>query len=133
MSPALTPDPSRGQVVITRFECPSLYAMAVIVLQHHRIKRQVARLADGYLGVAMLRSWRSRTILSVSLWRDLESVYTMGRVPRHINGSRLPARLGVRTCSALFCYGGDWRQVMFGAGQAKPSPLEVPLNGGPER
>jgi hypothetical protein len=107
--------------------------MVVIALEHRRIKRQVTRLADGYLGAAMLRNWRTRTVLSVSLWRDLDSVYSMGNVPRHINGARLPARLGVRTRAGVFCYAGDWRQVMFGADQAKPSPLEFPTDRPPER
>lgn len=133
MSPAPTLDPGRGQAMITRFECPSLRAMVIIVFVHGRIKRQVSRLAEGYLGAAMLRDWRTRTVLSVSLWSDLDSVYSMGNVPRHVSGSRLPARLGVRTRAGVFSYAGDWRQVMFGAGEAKPSPLEVPTRGKHER
>lgn len=110
--------------MITRFECPSLPAMLVLLLLHRRIKRQVARVADGYLGATTVRDWRARTLLSISLWRDLESVYSMGGVPRHVLGSRVPARLGIRTRAGAFCYAGDWRQVMFGTGHPKPSPLE---------
>jgi hypothetical protein len=117
-------DPTRGQVMVTRFECPNLFAMLVIVFLHGRIKRQVAQLATGYLGAVMLRDWRRRTVLSVSLWRDLDSVYSMGSVPRHIYASRVPARFGIRTRAGAFCYAGDWQQVMFGAGRAQPSPLE---------
>lgn len=119
--------------MITRFECPSLAVMVIVVLLHRRIKRQVARLADGYLGAVMLREWRTRTVLSISLWRDLESVYSMGNVPRHIIGSRVPARLGIRTRAGAFCYAGDWRQVMFGAGHPKPSPLESTASDRSER
>jgi hypothetical protein len=126
MSPTFNLDPTKGQVMITRFECPSLFAMVVILLLHRRIKRQVAQLAQGYLGGVTLRDWRARTVLSISLWRDIDSVYSMGDVPRHIHGSRVPARLDVRTRAGVFCYAGDWRQVMFGAGKPKPSPLEVP-------
>lgn len=133
MSPTFNLDPTRGQVMITRFECPNLSAMLVIMLLHNRIKRQVAQLAEGYIGAVMLRDWRTRTVLSVSLWRDLDSVYSMGRVPRHIHGSRVPARLGIRTRAGVFCYAGDWRQVMFGAGQPKPSPLEPTTSGQSER
>jgi hypothetical protein len=110
--------------MITRFECPSLPAMLVVVLLHQWIKRQVARRACGYLGATMLRDWRTRTVLSVSLWRDLDSVYSMGDLPRHIQASRLPARLGIHTRAGAFSYTGDWRQVMFNAGQPNPSPLE---------
>jgi hypothetical protein len=119
--------------MITRFECPSLSTMLVIVLLHRWIKRQVTRLADGYLGAVMLRDWRNRTVLSISLWRDIDSVYSMGKVPRHIHGSRLPARLGIRTRAGVFCYAGDWRQVMFGVGRPKSSPLESPTNDSAER
>src|SRR5262249_54959441 len=70
LSPAFTLDRSGGQVMITRFECPGLPAMVIIVLLHRWIKRQVARRADGYLGAAMVRDWRTRTVLSMSLWRD---------------------------------------------------------------
>ena len=126
MTPAFDLDPARGQVMITRFECPNLWTMLLIVLLHRRIKREVARLADGYLGATMLRDWRARTVLSMSLWRDIESVYSMGEVPRHVHASRLPPRFGIRTRAGVFCYAGDWRQVMFGAGRPKPSPLEPP-------
>lgn len=110
--------------MITRFECPSLPVMLVLMLLHRRIRRQVDRSAEGYLGAATVRDWRTRTLLSISLWRDLDSVYSMGSVPRHVLASRVPARLGIRTCAGAFCYAGDWRQVMFGVGRPKPSPLE---------
>jgi len=110
--------------MVTRFECPNLFAMFVVVFMHGRVKRQVARLASGYLGAVMLRDWRRRTVLSVSLWRDLESVYSMGDVPRHIHAARVPARFGIQTRAGAFCYAGDWQRVMFGAGQPKASPLE---------
>lgn len=111
--------------MITRFECPSILVMLIVVLLHQHIKRQVARRAEGYLGAMMSRSWRTRTVLSISLWRDIESVYSMGNVPRHIHASRLPARLGINTRAGVFCYAGDWRQVMFNAGHPKPSPLDA--------
>jgi len=120
----VTPDPDKGQVMITRFECPHWRAMLTILFLHRRIKRQVAQRATGYLGATTLRSWRTRTVLSVSLWRDLDSVYSMGEVPRHIHAARLPHRLGINTRAGVFCYAGDWRQVMFGADEPKPSPLE---------
>ena len=109
--------------MITRFECPNLPVMLLLLLLHGRIKRQVARRADGYLGAVMLREWRARTVFSVSLWRDLDSVYAMGEVPRHVHASRLPARLRIRTRAGVFSYTGDWRRVMFDAGGASRSPL----------
>jgi len=133
VNPTFDFDPTRGQVMITRFECPNLSAMAIIVVLHTWIKRQVAQLAEGYLGAVMLRDWRSRTVLSISVWRDLDSVYSMGNVSRHIRASRFPHRLGVTTRAGAFCYAGDWRQVMFGAGQPKASPLEFPIGNRSER
>lgn len=119
--------------MITRFECPNLSTMLIVVVAHTWIKRQVRQRAEGYLGAVMLRDWRSRTVLSISLWRDLDSVYSMGSVPRHVEASRLPHRLGVTTKAAAFCYAGDWRQVMFGAGQPKASPLEFSSGNRSER
>jgi hypothetical protein len=129
VNPAFDLDPTGGQVMVTRFECPSLLVMSLVVLLHGRVKRQVARRAEGYLGAVMLRDWRSRTVLSVSLWRDIDSVYAMGEVPRHVHAARLPPRLGIRTRAGVFCYAGDWRRVMFGAGQPNPSPLTPPAGG----
>ena len=129
MNPVFDLDPTGGQVMITRFECPNLPVMMLVMLLHGRIKRQVARRAEGFIGAMMLREWRARTVLSVSLWRDIDSVYAMGEVPRHVHASRLPARLGIRTRAGVFCYAGDWRRVMFGAGQPNPSPLKPPAGG----
>jgi hypothetical protein len=129
VNPVFDLDPSGGQVMITRFECPNLPVMMLVMLLHGRIKRQVARRAEGFIGAVMLREWRARTVLSVSLWRDIDSVYAMGEVPRHVHASRLPARLGIRTRAGVFCYAGDWRRVMFGAGQPNPSPLTPPAGG----
>jgi len=109
--------------MITRFECPNLTSMLIIVVLHTWIKRDVNRLAEGFLGAVMVRDWRTRTVLSISLWQQIENVYSMGGVDRHIEAARLPARLGVATRCGVFCYVGDWRQVMFGAGISKPSPL----------
>jgi hypothetical protein len=144
VNPVFDLDPTGGQVMITRFECPNLPVMMLVMLLHGRIKRQVARRAEGFIGAVMLREWRARTVLSVSLWRDIDSartvlsvslwrdidsVYAMGEVPRHVHASRLPARLGIRTRAGVFCYAGDWRRVMFGAGQPNPSPLTPPAGG----
>jgi hypothetical protein len=125
VSPSFTLDPSRGQVMVTRFECPNLAAMVVVMLLHQRVKWQVARRAQGFLGAAMLTDRRTRTVLSVSLWLDIDSVYSMGSVPVHIHATRVPSRLGIQTRAGVFCYAGDWRQVMFGAGEPKPSPLDL--------
>lgn len=110
--------------MITRFECPGLVAMLAVVLLHRVIERQVARRATGYIGAALVRSWRTRTVLSITLWRDLDSVYSMGEIPRHIHASRLPARMNITTRAGVFPYAGDWRHVMFDAGVPKSSPLE---------
>ncbi len=108
--------------MVTRFQCRTLLNMLVVLLLHVRVKRDVRRIAHGYLGITLLRDWRHRTILSISLWENLPSVYSMGEVPRHVFASRVPGQLGIRTSCGVFCYAGDWRQVMFGGGPAE-SPL----------
>ena len=122
-TPRLTPDPAGGQVMITRFECPNVLAMLVVLVLHVRIQRDVRKFATGFIAVVSHHSWRTRTLLSISLWRDLDSVYSMGEVKRHIQASRIPRRLGVVTRCGVFCYTGDWRHVMFGVPASSASPL----------
>lgn len=124
MDPLIVPDPDRGQVVITRFECESARGLLRLLLLHKRIKRDVRRQASGFVGVRTLVFWRSRTMLSVSVWKDLESIYSMGQVARHIQAAKRTSRLRVTTASGIFCYAGDWRRVMFRVGQPKDSPLQ---------
>jgi len=113
----------RGQVVITRFECPSRLKLLIILATHFRVKREVRRVAEGYLGGTTLIQWKERTLLSISLWRHLDSIYDMGKSNRHIVASRMPARLGVSTACGIYAYSGDWRQLMFGTSVAANEPL----------
>jgi heme-degrading monooxygenase HmoA len=120
---ALELDPGGGQVVVTRFECTALVGMLMIIALHLRVKRDVRRHAPGFIGIRLLIDWRRRTILSISLWQDLASVYAMGNVRRHVEASRLPAVLGATTTCGVFCFVGDWRRVMFGSVVDAQSPL----------
>lgn len=115
---------ARGQVVLTRFECPGLLSLLLILALHHKVKSEVRRVADGYLGHTTLVQWRSRTLLSFSLWDRLDSVYAMGESQRHIAASRIPARLRATTSCGIYAYSGEWKQVMFGTpASAAPEPL----------
>jgi hypothetical protein len=97
--------------------------MFVLLLVHRRIKRQVADRAQGYLGAATVRDWRHRVLLSISLWENLDSVYSMGSVPRHVEAARLPSRIGVTTKAGAFSYAGDWRRLMYDVPAPDNSPL----------
>jgi hypothetical protein len=110
--------------MITRFDCHGLRNMAIVLLLHLRIKRDAYRQAEGLVAVLMHRDWRRRVVYSVTLWHDLDSVYSMGGVPRHVRAARLPHRLGITTRCGAFSYVGDWRRVMFGADAPAASPLE---------
>jgi hypothetical protein len=110
-------------VVVTRFECPNLTVLVALILLHWRIKRAVHRDGQGLIGSRMVIEWRRRTMLSVSLWPDLVSVYSMGDVSRHVEGARVPGRLGVRTTCGIYCFAGDWRRVMFRSEVTPQSPL----------
>jgi hypothetical protein len=121
--PVIELDPTGGEVVVTRFECGSLVNLLVLLVLHLRLKRDVRRRASGFLGARPVVDWRRRTLLSVSLWTDLDSIYSMGDVPRHVSVVRIPSRLGVRTTCGVFCFGGDWRRVMFGGQAVARSPL----------
>jgi hypothetical protein len=127
VEPRFEVDPDGGQVVVTRFECPHLLSVILLLFLHRRVKRGVRRHARGYVGVKLLVDWRRKVVLSVSVWKDIESVYSMGRVDRHITATRIPARIGVRTASGIYCYVGDWRRVMFRSEVYGGSPLQ-PVN-----
>lgn len=116
-------EPGGGQVVVTRFECPSLGTLLLLLALHVRVKRAVRRHADGFIAVRTVVDWRRRSLLSISLWEDLESVYSMGGVNRHILAARVPDRLGIATASGIYCFVGDWRRVMFHSRIAARSPL----------
>jgi hypothetical protein len=124
IAPLLDTDPARGTVVVTRFECRSLLSMVAMRILHVRLKLDVRRRASGFIGIKVLANWRQRTLLSISLWRDLDSVYSMGDVPRHISAVRAARALTTGTACGVFCFVGDWRQVMFRTSTSTESPLQ---------
>jgi len=123
VAPLFELQPEGGQVVVTRFECRSWLQLLWLIALHVRVKRAVRRQAKGLVASRALIDWRRRNLLSVSLWNDLDSVYSMGDVPSHIAAARIPPRVGVRTSCGVFCFAGDWRRVMFRTENAARSPL----------
>jgi hypothetical protein len=123
LKPLLELQTGGGAVVITRFECPNLPVLAYLLVLHWRVKRDVRRHTRGFVGVRKLVDVRQRVLLSISLWEDVESIYWMGAVPRHIVATRLPGRLGVNTCSGVYPFAGDWRRVLFRSDRPPRSPL----------
>ena len=122
-------DPTaRDVVVVTRFECGTFVCLVTLALLHPWIRHQVEVNATGILGACRRILWRERTLLSVSLWRDVESIYSMGSCQRHISAARLPARLGIETSCAIFNLSGDWKRIMFNSPARTRSPLR-PLKG----
>lgn len=112
-----------GHLVVTRFDCPSLAVLLVLRCVHIRVKREVRRKIPGFTGVTTSVHWRARTMYSISMWRDLDEIYGMGEVTRHIQAARLPVKLGAETSAGVFTYVGDWRRVLFRTKQAGPSPI----------
>ncbi|MFI7080550.1 hypothetical protein ACIBO1_24925 [Micromonospora sp. NPDC049903] len=94
-----------------------------LVALHGHIKRDVRRLAPGLVSSHGTVLWRQRTLLSISVWRDLDSVYGIGSVQRHTYATRVPIRLGVATSSGVFTFTGDSRRVLFGSQVPPRSPL----------
>jgi hypothetical protein len=111
--PVLEADQNGGQVIVTRFECPSIPSMLAVRLLHSRLRLDVRREATGFLGVKMLLDWRHRTVVSISLWQNIESVYTIGNVGRHVFAVRAARRLRARTSCELYCSVGECKRVMF--------------------
>ncbi len=123
IEPVLELTPEGGQVVVTRFECGNLPALIAVRLLHARMKRHVRRGASGFLGVRTIVYWRDRTMVTVSLWQSLESIYSLGNVSQHVSATKVPAYLGVETTCGIFYLVGDWRRVMFGGSAVTRSPL----------
>lgn len=111
------------QVVVTRFECRTRLRVLIVLALHWRVKRAVRVRVSGWLGSATVTDWRSRTVLSISLWHDLRSVYGMGDIPVHVQAARVPRRLGIATVSGIYSYSGDWRRLMFGTPADDHEPL----------
>jgi hypothetical protein len=109
--------------MVTRFECDTIINLVAMLLLHLRVKRHVHRLGDGLIGSRVIVDWRRRVMLSVSLWPNIESVYSMGNVPRHVEAARVPGHLGIRTTCGVFCFAGDWRRVMFGSPVESHTPF----------
>ena len=123
-------DDSRGQVVVTRFDCRTIPNVLRILALHRRVKPEVRRKADGYLGGKTVVAWRRRSVLSISMWRDLPSMYQMGKVDRHILAARVPARLGVTTSCGVYTYSGEWKHLMFRTPDTgAPEPLHASVAG----
>lgn len=121
-------DQTGGCVVITRFECRTLPRLLYLVLRHSATKRAVRRSAKGYVGSRAIVDWRQRTLMSVSLWRSVASIFSMGEVQEHVVAARLPRRLGIATTCGIYTFAGDWRTVMFGTVTEAHSPLELIRN-----
>lgn len=110
--------------MITRFEFTRLPDMLLFISLHRRVNKSAERMCDGLLGVSTLKYWQTLTVLSISVWRNLDSVYQMGDVPLHITASRWPAQRGTVTRCGVYPYSGDWKWVMFKAGTKGKSPTE---------
>lgn len=109
--------------MVTRFSCRHRAALVILHVLHWRVKREVRRKADGFLGVTTMTDWRRGELRSISLWRRVEDIYQMGEVSSHIMAARVPGQLEVSTQSGVFSYVGDWRRVLFGSRDIDGSPL----------
>jgi hypothetical protein len=114
-------DVTGGHVVVTRFACPSLLVVLHLLGLHVLLARKVRQQAPAVIAVRAHVDWRRRQLLSISLWRSIDDIYTMGNVSAHVQAARLPGRLGVQTSCGVFTYVGDWQRVMFGAVDSKKS------------
>lgn len=123
MAPIIEPDIAESQVVVTRFDCPNYRSLLAVLALHTRLKIEVRRHATGFLGIKRHVDLRRRTVLSISLWRDLDSIYSMGQVRGHVEATRIPRGLGIATSCGVFCFVGDWRRVLFGGSGRRASPL----------
>jgi hypothetical protein len=116
-------EPSKGVVVVTRFDCGTLWRLILMRVVHVVLGRRIRRGLDGLLFTSTITDVGSRRVISVSAFGTLDDLYQMGSVADHIKGAHLVARLKLRTSGGIFPYGGDWRHILFGAPGQSPSPL----------
>jgi hypothetical protein len=57
-----------GLLVVTRFECHSLWKLLIISIAHRRMRNEAERHARGYLGSTRIVRLRERTLFNISLW-----------------------------------------------------------------
>lgn len=113
----------RDTVVVTRFQCGSLAKLLVVALLHPWIRHEIQLETTGLVASSRRILWRQRTLLSVSMWQDLDSIYTMGRCGAHVAAARLPHHLGISTTCGIFTLVGDWKRIMFESHSSTHSPL----------
>lgn len=114
-------------VVITEFRCQSLLRMAIIRRMHRIMRLRVREQVDGFLDAKLYYDWPHRTLRSVSLWSDGQSIYGMGNVGEHVRASRIPGRLGIETSCGVYQLAGDWRDVLFGRYSNGRPPFKTPF------
>ncbi|MGI5245256.1 hypothetical protein [Dactylosporangium sp. CA-139066] len=118
-------DPAGGVLVVTRFDCDTLFRLVYMRLVHLVLSRRVSRaLGETLLFVSTFTEVRTRRVISVTAFGRVEDLYRMGTVGDHIRGAKLVARKRFRTSAGIFPYGGDWRRVMFDSAVHSPSPLQ---------
>jgi len=112
-----------GSVVVTRFSARSLPRLLYLLALHLSLKRDVLSSCPGCVGAAPIVDWRSRTMFSVSLWRDIDAIYDMGEVTRHVAASRIPRGMGIKTRCGIYTFTGDWRRLLFDVPAIDVDPL----------
>lgn len=107
-----SPPPPRA-VVVTTFQFRSLATYFMFKVLHRRLHADVRRDAPGFISVSLVSMLRQRRCMSVSLWRDKDSIYDMGKVDRHVQSVRLTPKLAYSTSCTVFSVEGNWRDVLF--------------------
>lgn len=116
-------DPSGGVLVVTRFDCGTLWRLAFMRIVYAVLESRIRRRLDGLLFISTFSDIRSRRVISVSAFGSLDDLYQMGSVTDHIKGAHLVSRLRFPTSGGIFPYAGDWRHILFDLPAQSPSPL----------
>ncbi len=113
--------------VCVRFQCDKRRHLLHLRLRAWRIEREVKRTRAAYVtGKTRLR-WRERELISLSIWSDQASMFSMGGCARHIDAAHYALNHGVRFQSDIMDTVGSWSQVMRRAFEAKAA-LHAPAS-----
>lgn len=101
------------RIVVTTFECRSVLKVGILILLHYWLKPLIRRDTIGLIIPTIAIDWRHRRVFSISIWKDLVSIYSMGMCPAHVSAARLPRQLGIITNCVVYAASGDWRAILF--------------------
>jgi len=125
MSEQLLPVPSTACVVITTFAFVRWRDVSRTWILAKRLNSAIPPLAPDLLFSSFFVSWPIRRAVSVSIWRDLNAIRSMGNSQAHVRAARGILNSDLVTVSSAVCeWSGNWRELLFPEPRSDESTIE---------